>query len=106
VAFAVKPEDLKSAAKKVGAAHDALANIEGLGKTAQGYATEIHYQPAAGKADAVAQKSAGDLALTRDALYGLVTGLLKAAGAYGDIDHYVHKGFDEGDSALNGKFEK
>jgi hypothetical protein len=39
-------------------------------------------------------------------LYGLVTGLLKAAGAYGDIDHYVHKGFDEGDSALNGKFEK
>ncbi|HVX42438.1 MAG TPA: hypothetical protein VHC49_01045 [Mycobacteriales bacterium] len=93
MAFDVNPEDLKSAAKKIGAAHDALIYIEDLGENASGYATQIHYQPAAGKADAVAQKSASNLTLSRDALYGLVEGLLKAAGAYKDIDKYVHQGF-------------
>ena len=95
MAFDVKPEDLKAAAKKVGAAHDALVYIESLGANAQRYATQIHYQPAAGKADAVAQKSASNLTLSRDALYGLVEGLLKAAGAYKDIDKYVHQGFSQ-----------
>lgn len=89
----VNPDDLKAAAEKIGSAHDALVYIEDLGRNAQGYATQIHYEPAAGKADAVAQKSASNLTLSRDALYGLVVGLLKAAGAYEDIDKYVHQGF-------------
>jgi len=85
----VKPEDLKAAAAAAGKAAAALLQIETQGQNAQTSATEIHYEPAAGMADAVAQKSTENLKLARDALLGLQRGLLAAAGVYLTNDQLI-----------------
>ena len=85
----VKPADLEAAAAAVDNAVLALSNIETQSKSAQQDATEIHYEPAAGKADAVAQKALENLTLARHALTGLATGFRAAARTYTSEDHGV-----------------
>jgi hypothetical protein len=91
----VKPEDLRAAAAAVGKALTALSELQAQGKAAQTTATQIHYEPAAGKADAVAQKATENLALAHDALLGLQRGFLAAAGVYLSNDQLVKQDNDK-----------
>lgn len=83
----VKPEDLRAAAQAVNTAVQALQFADVAGASAQGSAQELHYEPAAGRAEAVAQKATENLKLARDALNGLHTGLIAAADQYTTGEH-------------------
>jgi hypothetical protein len=54
--FTVQPDQLLAAAKEVARAAGDLGGAEPAARQAEGHASEIHYQPAAGMAEAVAQK--------------------------------------------------
>ncbi|MGI9092477.1 MAG: type VII secretion target [Mycobacteriales bacterium] len=87
--FKVDPADLSAAAVAVDRAVGALSTVEAKGSSAQRCAIEIHYEPAAGVADALAQKAAANLALARDALTGLSRGLRAAAATYSHTDQTI-----------------
>ena len=82
VSFTVDPEALRAAAKAVSTAAGELGAAEALARSADSAASEIHYQPAAGMAEAVAQKAAASMTLMNAVLDGLSTGLTNAADAY------------------------
>lgn len=89
----VRPADLQAAAAVLGKVVQALADLPANGGQAQEAATEIHYEPAAGMAQSVAQKATESLNLAHDAAAGLVRGLLTAAGAYAKADQNVGRSF-------------
>lgn len=80
--FTVEPESLKAAAKNAATAAGELGASEALARSAESAASEIHYQPAAGMAEAVAQKAGASMKLMHAVLDGLSTGLTNAADAY------------------------
>ena len=84
--FTVEPDELRTAAKATAAAAGELRPAEAFARNAEAAASEIHYQPAAGMAEAVAQKAGASLALMAAVLDGLTTGLGTAADAYRRTD--------------------
>ena len=86
----VQPDQLLAAAKEVARAAGDLGGAEPAARQAEGRASEIHYQPAAGMAEAVAQKAEAGMTLMKAALDGLTTGLGNAADAYLKTDRLGH----------------
>lgn len=84
--FTVEPDQLAAAAKEAAAAAGELGGAQPAARRAEAHASEIHYQPAAGMAEAVAQKAAAGMSLMKAALDGLSTGLTDAADAYRRTD--------------------
>ena len=84
--FTVEPDALQASAKEIASAAGALGGAEPAARAAEGHASEIHYQPAAGMAEAVAQKAGANLSLMQAVLDGLTTGLGNAADAYRRTD--------------------
>jgi hypothetical protein len=80
--FHVDPDALRAAGKGTAAAAGDLRPAKATSRNAEAAASEIHYQPAAGMAEAVAQKAGASLALMAAVLDGLTTGLGNAADAY------------------------
>ena len=84
--FTVEPAALLATGKVLTtAAHD-LDGAEPTVRKAEAHASEIHFQQAAGMAEAVAQKAGASLTLVRAVLNGLNTGLNNAAGVYQKSD--------------------
>ena len=84
--FTVDPDLLLAAAKETRTAAGELAGAQAAARKAEEHASAVHYQPAAGMAEAVAQKAAASLSLMHAALTGLGTGLATAADAYQRTD--------------------
>lgn len=88
--FTVEPDRLLVAAKEIATAAGELGGSEPAARRAEAHASEIHYQPAAGMAEAVAQKAGANLELMKAVLDGLNTGLGNAAAAYKRTDRLGH----------------
>lgn len=84
--FTVEPDQLIAAAKEMATAAGELGGAEPAARQAEAHASEIHYQPAAGMAEAVAQKAAASMTLMKAALDGLGAGLGNGADAYRRTD--------------------
>ena len=89
--FTVQPDNLEAAAKEAASAAGELGGAEPAARQAEAHASEIHYQPAAGMAEAVAQKAGASLGLMKAVLDGLNTGLGNAADAYRRTDRLGHR---------------
>ena len=84
--FTVDPALLESAAATPVRAADVLSGAPAAGASAEHDASLMHYQPAVGMAEAVAQKAKASLGLSHDALTGLARGLRAAAANYRAAD--------------------
>lgn len=84
--FTVEPDELLAAAKATAAAAGELRPAQAYARNAEASASEIHYQPAAGLAEAVAQKAGASMAMMAAVLDGLTTGLGNAADFYRRTD--------------------
>jgi hypothetical protein len=96
--FAVTSDALMGARQAVMRAGDHLEPATRVGRDTEAAASEVHYQRAAARMEAVAQKAASSLRYIWTALSGLSEGLGRAATGYRGSDEIAANAFG-GDAA-------